>query len=445
MYKDSCIKEARDGSKCGVAYYLTIFFVGHLLYGFGGFMESSYYKNAKNCVVSTLRGNRCTFEELCRKCHGLYPTVIRNIISELKIHETLIPVYTTDQNSIPLDAFDDRYYESHDNVTEQIQNNPILSSWYFSWNTCGKIASIDIWKNKSVLFLGTPRLFEYFITRNYGKELTLIDLDELVVSSLRKKYCDSAHKSLFFCCKNITTINIEELNSQIPRVYDYVFLDPPWYLESYGAWLDVALKFTHSSSSIVFSLFPSLLRPSAMVERKDILDRCRDVATKVQLFPDYLEYDIPSFEKGELVMEGLLLRSSWKMADMVVLTTPKGNSYKRHSFSAEEYSMWREFNFFDYRWFFNQSFSTNDDLPVVSAPLGTLYLKSPSKRNPEFGRVNLLSSRGHGLLVSNSLLFFKAISEIQSQTSKDAICKIIQDLDIDDESKHIFYKLMEER
>lgn len=182
-----------------------------------------------------------------------------------------------------------------------------------------------------------------------------------------------------------------------------------------------------------------------MVERKDILDRCRDVATKVQLFPDYLEYDIPSFEKGELVMEGLLLRSSWKMADMVVLTTPKGNSYKRHSFSAEEYSMWREFNFFDYRWFFNQSFSTNDDLPVVSAPLGTLYLKSPSKRNPEFGRVNLLSSRGHGLLVSNSLLFFKAISEIQSQTSKDAICKIIQDLDIDDESKHIFYKLMEER
>lgn len=25
MYKDSCIKEARDGSKCGVAYYLTIF------------------------------------------------------------------------------------------------------------------------------------------------------------------------------------------------------------------------------------------------------------------------------------------------------------------------------------------------------------------------------------------------------------------------------------
>ena len=65
-------------------------------------MESSYYKNAKSCVASILRGNQCTFEELCRKCHGLYPTVIRNIISELKIHETHIPAYTTDQNRIPL-------------------------------------------------------------------------------------------------------------------------------------------------------------------------------------------------------------------------------------------------------------------------------------------------------------------------------------------------------
>lgn len=66
-------------------------------------MDSSYYKNAKNCVVSALRGNQCTFEELCRKCHGLYPTVVRDIISEMKIYSTLIPTYTTDQNRIPLE------------------------------------------------------------------------------------------------------------------------------------------------------------------------------------------------------------------------------------------------------------------------------------------------------------------------------------------------------
>lgn len=411
-------------------------------------MESPYYKSAKNCVVSILKGNQCTFEELCRKCHGLYPAVIRNIISELKIHETLIPAYTTEQNRIPPGAFDDHYYESQDNVTQQIQNNPVLSSWYFSWNTCNKIASIDIWKNKSVLFLGTPRLFEYFVTRNYGKELTLVDLDELVVSSLQNKYCDCPHKSLHFCCKNITAINVEEFHSQYPEVYDYIFLDPPWYLESYRVWLDVALKLAHSSSSIVFSLFPSLLRPNAITERKDILDKCRNAATRVQLFPDYLEYDIPSFEKGELAMEGLMLRSSWKMADMVVLTapkviTPKDTEYKRRLSSAEEYSMWIEYNFLNTRWFLNQNFPTNDDLPTVSAPLETLFLKSPSRRNPEFSRVNLLSSRGHGLLVSNSQLFFEAINEIQSQIGKNSICKIIRNLNVDDESKRIFYMLME--
>ena len=285
----------------------------------------------------------------------------------MKIYSTLIPTYTTDQNRIPLYAFDDSYYESYDNVTEQIQNNPILSSWYFSWNTCSKIASIDIWKDKSLLFLGSPRLFEYFVTKNYGKELTLVDLDELVVSSLRKKYGNLSHKSLFFCHKNINTLDIKEFCNQYHDAYDYIFLDPPWYLESYGSWLNVALKLSHPSSSIVFSLFPSLLRPNAVAERKKILENCRNVTAKVQLFPDYLEYDIPSFEEVELAMEGLTLRSSWKMADLVVLAMPKCNEYKGCPSTAEEYSMWREFNFLNTRWFFNQNRLSTDNSSVVSA------------------------------------------------------------------------------
>lgn len=406
-------------------------------------MDSSYYKNAKNCVVSALRGNQCTFEELCRKCHGLYPTVVRDIISEMKIYSTLIPTYTTDQNRIPLYAFDDSYYESYDNVTEQIQNNPILSSWYFSWNTCSKIASIDIWKDKSLLFLGSPRLFEYFVTKNYGKELTLVDLDELVVSSLREKYGNLSHKSLFFCHKNINTLDIKEFCNQYHDAYDYIFLDPPWYLESYGSWLNVALKLSHPSSSIVFSLFPSLLRPNAVAERKKILENCRNVTAKVQLFPDYLEYDIPSFEKVELAMEGLTLRSSWKMADLVVLAMPKCNEYKGCPSTAEEYSMWREFNFLNTRWFFNQNRLSTDNSSVVSAPLGTLFLKSPSKRNFEFDLVNLLSSRGHGLYIANPRVFFKAIREIKEEIGKYSSNEIIQGLDVDEESKRIFCQLME--
>ena len=118
--------------------------------------------------------------------------------------------------------------------------------------------------------------------------MTLVDLDELVVSSLRKKYGNLSHKSLFFCHKNINTLDIKEFCNQYHDAYDYIFLDPPWYLESYGSWLNVALKLSHPSSSIVFSLFPSLLRPNAVAERKKILENCRNVTAKVQLFPDYL-------------------------------------------------------------------------------------------------------------------------------------------------------------
>lgn len=143
------------------------------------------------------------------------------------------------------------------------------------------------------------------------------------------------------------------------------------------------------------------------------MENCRNVTAKVQLFPDYLEYDIPSFEKVELAMEGLTLRSSWKMADLVVLAMPKCNEYKGCPSTAEEYSMWREFNFLNTRWFFNQNRLSTDNSSVVSAPLGTLFLKSPSKRNFEFDLVNLLSSRGHGLYIANPRIFLKPYARLK--------------------------------
>ena len=95
-------------------------------------MDSIYYKSAKNCVISVLRSSPCTFEELCQKCRGLYPTLIRDILKELKIYDTLVPIYTTNQNSLNLEVLDDYYSECQDTVTASLQNNPVLSSWYFS-------------------------------------------------------------------------------------------------------------------------------------------------------------------------------------------------------------------------------------------------------------------------------------------------------------------------
>lgn len=161
-------------------------------------MNSTYYESAKVRVAAALKGNPCTFEELCKRCQGLYPAQVRDIIEDMNIYNTLIPIFTTDQHALPYECLDENYYEEREIITASLQNNPILSSWYFSWDTCYKIAQLDVWKGKKILFLGTPRLFEYFATRRLGDELVLVDLDKTVINALSKKYTSLTRTNKIF-------------------------------------------------------------------------------------------------------------------------------------------------------------------------------------------------------------------------------------------------------
>lgn len=124
--------------------------------------DIGYMDRIKGCIITALRNSPCTFEEIIRGCFGAYPSLVKRAMDELDIHNHLVPLYTTNANEVPYSFNFDIDNYVNELVTYQIENNPILSSWYFSWHTCMKIAQIDYWQDKSVLFLGTPRLFEYF-------------------------------------------------------------------------------------------------------------------------------------------------------------------------------------------------------------------------------------------------------------------------------------------
>ena len=187
-------------------------------------MNSTYYESAKVRVAAALKGNPSTFEELCKKCQGLYPSQVRDIIKDMNIYNTLVPLYTTEQSVLPYECIDESFYDEREIVTASLQNNPILSSWYFSWDTCYKIAQLDVWKGKKVLFLGTPRLFEYFISRRFGDELVLVDLDKTVINALSKKYASLTQyaKTLFYQA-DINNFNIDEFRKSHSESFDCIF------------------------------------------------------------------------------------------------------------------------------------------------------------------------------------------------------------------------------
>lgn len=405
-------------------------------------MQYSYMERIKECVKVSLRDFPRTFEEVVKKCYGAYPLLVKQTMDEMKIHNHLVPLFTTQEEDIPYMLEAETDHKKSELVTYIIENNPVLSNWYFSWQSCQKLSQLDLWQDKNLLFLGTPRLFEYFIIHSKGKSLTLIDLDKNVTVALQKKY-DSQKKASSI---HIQTNDINFLRTDSDK-YDVVFLDPPWYVESYFSWLSKAAELITPEGTIVFSLFPYLLRPTASEERNRIFKCCRKFAKSVINIPEYLEYDIPTFEKKELEHAGLDLQSNWKISDLVILQNPFDRSAEWERIILNtDYDNWAEFNWLGIRWFINRSteMASFDSTSLLSLVGTSFYLKSPSHRNKQLKQANLLSSQGHGLAVSNPERLLSIVAELNRSPLSPSFEVVIDRLIIDENSKRILKQLKDD-
>ena len=370
-----------------------------------------YMDRIKACIIAALRNSPCTFEEIIRKSFGAYPSLVKQAMDDLKINNRLVPLYTTNEDEVPY-AFNFEIDNCRSElVTYQIDNNPVLSSWYFSWHACKKIAQLDYWQDKTVLFLGTPRLFEYFVKENKARRFTLIDYDKMVTNRLRERYNASSYII-------IENRDMNFLKTEGKDHYDCVFFDPPWYYNSYISWLKTASRLVAPDGKIMFPLFPYLLRPTASQERNDIFKISRRISKTVISIPEFLEYDISTFEKGELNQAGINLRANWKMADFIILQGVSPVRDELDNIEVDmEYLLWKEYSWFGMRWFIKEHVgddnSGNSEQPLINTFGDSVFLKSPSKRNPELKTANVISSEGHGFIITNTKKFVSIMDEIQ--------------------------------
>lgn len=94
-------------------------------------MPYSYKERVKQCIKAALRECPCTLEEIIKKCHGAYPTIVNELLTESSIYSKLVPLYTTSQESIPYFVQDSEMdYKKTDLITYSLENNPALSNWY---------------------------------------------------------------------------------------------------------------------------------------------------------------------------------------------------------------------------------------------------------------------------------------------------------------------------
>jgi hypothetical protein len=96
----------------------------------------------------------------------------------------------------------------------------------------------------------------------------------------------------------------------------WVVLDAPWYIDELIVWINFAIR-NFEFDSLLFSLWPELIRPAAADERSYVLSWL-SMFGHVEIEPNYLSYDIPSFERLAYFEREIGINFFWRKGDLVI-------------------------------------------------------------------------------------------------------------------------------
>ena len=357
--------------------------------------NNDYRKHVQARIEASLSSGHRRLIEIVRCCRGAYPSVVRDALAanDCRVHEDTCNCYSNDGRFPPAGS---------GSILSQLEGNPILHSWYFTDGCCERIQHIQDWSQKKLAFLGTPRLFEWFRENRLGRQLVLFEIDTLVVTKLNNTTVDN--------CSVVLYDIDDELPSKYRHDFDCVFTDPPWYVDHYHLWISRAASLIQNGQLFI-SLFPELLRPSGPADRAAILEVVRPAANSMFLLQTFLEYEVPSFERNELQNAGFTEIEPWKLADLLIAHVASGSVIRPFRLTPEWHE-WAEVDVGQTRIFVNATRGGKTGSLLSPPASGRTILESPSRRNPVLREVNVLTSRGHGLLSGNPSMLSATLRQL---------------------------------
>lgn len=346
--------------------------------------DSTTYLLAIATRIQEVLSDRPTaYPELLRQCRGAFPTVVDACIEQLrpKLKPSTIMGFELD---------DDRGDVGTWSAVETLESNPVLSAWYFTPDTCRRIAGLRDWGNMRLAFLGAPRLYEWFCAHRLGRVRVLFELDSRILRALALEMQSGENNRM------ITYDAAEPIPADLKGEFDCVFFDPPWYVYNYRLWLSRATMLI-DRGIIIFPLFPELTRPVAERERHEIKQECEDVAVNVWMLSQFVDYLVPTFERYELASHGTRFPGTWKVADLMLIQRDPGRVVSPPAGTDCTACDWKEVDIGTLRVFIRGNSVVDDPrLLFLPAEWGWI-LPSPSLRDPQRRSANVLTSRGHAL------------------------------------------------
>ena len=248
------------------------------------------------------------FTELLRQMQGIFPADLFKLIVEKKVNIDY---------SVPLDESSNIGW--HQLALDSNLPAPHLANyeWRFTEDSAKAIVEIikeNSYKDIKICCLGTPSIALELIRNGMGENTTFLDINEPLKKLIERKYDESG-----ITCKTYDAQNIPQrkfLNS-----FDFVVVNPPWYLDYYNLFISRAIDFLKpDGGKILTPLFPAFSRQNALKDLKAFElsleeSNCKEVNPKL-----LVEFEMPEFEEAILKQNNIPLpESNWRNGELVEL------------------------------------------------------------------------------------------------------------------------------
>lgn len=254
-------------------------------------------------LVASLAAQRLSHGDIYTKSLGAFPTLVKEALLKNK----------GNPNEMPRSSAEPLPPGSDPTPWEDDELDPIDAQWYFDMPTAQRIVGMFPSDTKTVLALGAPTVAAVAATAI--DDVTLVDISQRFTQGAGTTW--PMLKNAKIVCHDLD----EEIYSAPPKA-DVVVMDPPWYIESYEAWLHSAVSNCRPDGMIMVALPQILASRHSLPDRQAVIYILEKIGIS-QIIPDALTYVTPSFEFPALEDSDLRFLKRWRRADIAVINMRK--------------------------------------------------------------------------------------------------------------------------
>lgn len=379
--------------------------------------EVGYQAEIMALLLRELLKGPLEFAKLVKEAEGAYPSevmsALRLLEAEEKISLSESGLWRVDHQMTikpPIHHSPRKNIAVAKNLPEP---HPLDFDWRFTDETLGSLAtSLGCSPLESIAVLGAPTFFKYLI--DLGANAWLYDKNPSVMQHLRT----AGYESLVQC-------DLREF-ADLPMEFQWVFADPPWYVEYYEAFLAAAHRMLVPGGHLLLSMLPRLTRPSASTDRLEVIKHAAGLGFDlIEIERGTLSYASPPFEIEALRAEGVAIEN-WRTGDLFsfVLRTQELGPPNPAEKSTQEQWTTIELG--------NTTIKVKNERRPKAEPFsyepvsasGESRLHSVSRRSPSRSSINLWTSRNVALVLSKPRVLIDTLVRIQD--GKPAIEVLVQ-------------------